>query len=183
MTLVLRTQSGEELDSGFYGNFMKLSRIGKYTFETKDLCGLVKNLAENPNLKKAEVFGYSTNEFWKLEKPYESSVIQKCIDSIAENDATNFDNFIEKNRELSAGDKIKLMDDKIRIPVKICRLKKLIKIGEYEIENFQFVQLAYYLIHGGFCGWYKETPDFAKSALLAIQLSKNDLYNSLHNSF
>jgi len=176
MTLVLITKSGEELDSGFYEAFMKLSRIGKYSFETKDLCSLAQNLAENPELKKARLFGYDTERVWELERRYNSLFMLKRVSSIIEKNTDELDDFIQQNRELSAEEKIEIMKDKIDVPVEVHRLEKFVKIGEYEIENFHFVSMICYILRGGFNGW-RQTPDFAKSALVAMQLSKNPLYN------
>jgi hypothetical protein len=160
---------------------MKLSRVGKYTFETKDLCSLAQNLAENPGLKEARIFGYNADKFWGMEKKYNFAFMQKRINFLL-NKNNEIADFVRKNHQLSVEDKMKLIEDKIEIPVEIHRFKGFLDIGDYEIENSHFVSMIYYILGGGYNGWAEETPDFVKSAFIAVRLSKNPLYSSFHNN-
>ena len=178
MTLVLQTKSGEQIDAGYYKGFMKLSRIGKYAFETRDLCGLIQNLAENPRLREARLFGYDEKKVWELEEGYNSSLMQRRVSYLFGQDTGELEKFVNNNRELSAEEKIEMMKDKIEVPVRVHRFRGFLDIGDYEIGNSQFVQFAYYILNGGFDSWAGELPKFAKDAKIAIQLSGNTLFKS-----
>jgi len=178
MSLGLMTKSHGIIDSGFYKAFMKLSLVGKYAFETKDLCDLAQSLAENPRFKEAIIFGYDADKFWQLEKEYNSVFGLKRISSLIEKNSDEITSFVRENRQLSAEEKIELMTNKIEVPVRVYRFKKSVKIGEYEIGNSQFVQMMYYIFNGGFNGWAGPQPDFVKSAFTAIKASRSSLYKS-----
>ncbi len=177
MSLDLITKSHGVVNSGFYKAFMKLSLLGKYAFETKDLCNLAQSLAENPKLKRAKIFAYNEDKFWQLEKEYNYKFFLMRMNSISSDSEEQIRKFIRENSELSAEEKIALMEDKAEVPVKISKLKEVVKIGEYEIGNPHFASMMAYILHGGFNGW-REVPDFAKSASDAVEASKNPLYKS-----
>lgn len=177
MTLDIITKSHGSIESGFYMSFTKLFRMGKYAFETKDLCGLAKILAENPEIKELKICGYDVKKFWQLEEEYEKPQHHKYIAAVINNDDKEFDDFVFKNRELSAEDKAKSINSLMTLPVKINYRDKAIKIGEYEIEKGHFICFINYILNGGFCGWLnKEKPDFVEEALIAINTSKNPLF-------
>jgi hypothetical protein len=175
MVIPLLTKSHGVIDAGFNKAFMKFSHLGKYSFETKDLCGLAQNLADNPRLKEARIFGYDTEKVWELEEGYNSEFFQKRMNFFLDGNNEIVD-FVKKNRKLSAEEKAKLMGSQIKVPVRIHRFREMIEVGEYELEKNYFVQFLYYVVRGGYNGWTEEMPDFAKAAFLAIQSSRNRLY-------
>lgn len=175
MSLYLITKSHGIIECGFYGAFMKLSRIGEYCFETRDLCQLAQNLAENSELKEARIFGYNEDKFWEMEGKYNLAFVQKRVEAyLGEKDET--EDFVKKNRELTLEEKTELMNDKIEVPVTISKTGKSVNMGKYEIENHYFAQMLYYILNGGYIGWRDFVPVFVKPALSAIETSKNLLY-------
>jgi hypothetical protein len=176
MTLELRTKSHGNVEAGFYAAFTKLSRIGKYAFETRNLCELARTLAENPKIKKLQICGYNINKFWQLSDEYEGVLKEKCIDSVVNDKEEELDDFLAENRDLSIEDKAKSVDNLRILPVKIDYKKKTIKIGEYEIEKTHFIIFMHYLLHGGFCGWLEgDKPDFVDDIMILINTSNNPL--------
>lgn len=175
MTLILKTKSHGDIDAGFFAGFMKLSRIGDYDFETKDLCSLAKCIAENPQLKELDISGYDLKEFWILERAYRRTCTDERIKSYLETDEAAFDIFLIKQRELSPEDKSDLMDKHKMFQVQVKR--ESVRIGKYDIENPHFASMMYYLAHGGFFGWSGETPDYAEDAYLAMKTSKNPIFS------
>lgn len=180
MTFCVFTESHGYVDCGFYGAFMKLSRIGKYAFETRDFCDLTKSLAENSELVEAKISGVDEEKFWELEEKEKSEYISRRISSILNKSEEEIREFVRENARLSIEDKVKLMGSRIEVPVEIDKPGEIVKIGEYVFENSQFMQLTGYILNGGHFGW-RETPDFVKSADAAIKHSKNSLYESLRH--
>ena len=178
MTLEIMTKSHGDVEAGFYSGFTKLSRIGKYAFETRNLCELAKTLAENPEIKEVQICGYDIKKFWQLSDEYERVLRKKCIDSVLKEKEEELDAFILENRELSTEDKAKSINNLMTVPVKVDYKKKIIKIGEYEIEKPHFMFLVHYLLNGGFCGWGGDKPDFVDDIMILINTSSNPLFRN-----
>ena len=179
MTLVLKTESHGEVDSGFFSAFTKLARIGDYAFETKDICELTRFLANNPKLKELKIHAYPVDNFWKIEDKYLNSFA-----NLKDYSSKGIDAHIEKNQgKLSLEDKTDVISDGMTIPVKIER--NAIRIGKYLVENFHFGLMAIYLANGGWLGWLdnRDKPDFAEPTIQAIKKSNSRVFRKAKRHF
>lgn len=172
MTLVLRTESGD-IDAGFYISFMQFSRIGEYAFPTKNLCKIIKDIADNPDLKQGEILSYNVNKFWKRVQEYKSRLVSLLLETGKY--------FSEDVENLSLEDEFDFSNESFIIPVEISKDYNSIKIGKYNISSKSFCSMAVYLSKGGFLGWEKgKEPKFSKLTFFAIMNSKNPLFKYLH---
>lgn len=179
MTLVLKTESHGEVDSGFFSGFTKLARIGDYAFETKDLCELVKYIAGNPELKELKIHAYPSDSFFKMRDRYINSFA-----NLEDYTQKGIDEYIEGNQgKMSLKDKAGIIQDGMSLPVKI--EEDAIKIGKYTIENFHFGLMAFYLARGGWCGWpdEKDKPDFSEPTIQAIRKSDSPVFKKAKEHF
>lgn len=175
MTLVLRTKSHGDVDSGFFSGFTKLARIGDYAFETKDLCELAQILANNCQLKELKIHAYPVDSFFRMRDKYMNSFA-----SLKSYSSKSIDAYIEENQgKLSLEDKTDIIGNGITISIKMER--NAIRIGKYLVRNFHFGLMACYLANGGWLGWLdnKDKPDFAEPTVSAIKKSKNKFYKRL----
>ncbi len=183
MTLVVKTKSHGEIEAGFYSIFTKLTRLGKYTFEVKDLCDLAQYLANNPETKELQISGYHTDKFWEMEKRYIESFGELLSNSEDINKSVLSelsDIFFKQNQgKISLEERADLMTERRAIPVKIGEDRDSLKIGEYELEDIHFGRMIHYLARGGFVGWSRDKPSFAEPTLSALKESKNPLYKKL----
>jgi hypothetical protein len=56
MTLTIKTESQEEIELNLFSDY-EFARIGKYVFPTRNLCSLIKEIADNPLSRKGRLVG------------------------------------------------------------------------------------------------------------------------------
>ncbi len=174
MTLLLETKSHGTVESGFFASFTQMARIGQYAFETKDLCNLAKTLAENPKLQNLEISGCGLDQYRQLEKKYMNLIMKNYVSLSDE----AFDEFAEETQgNLPLEAKVELINVRKIVPINVGHDD--IKIGEYTIENNEFASMMYYFVNGGFFGWAEREPSFIAPTIVAIQMSKNSLFNGM----
>ncbi len=167
MTLLLRTESHGVLESGFWGPFTQLSRIGEYSFSTRHMCDVAKHFADNSNALESRILSYDLNKFEDREG------LERC-----------FDELDKKQGEISVEDDVNLNSDGEIVPVRILEDEKSISIGKYRISSIEFGRMAIYLAEGGFMGWLDDnSPAFAAQTIEAIKNSKREFYREVREEY
>lgn len=180
MTLEVLTKSHGGVESGFFGPFTQLARLGKYTFATKVLCLMSQYLAENPDKKEIEILGYDIDKFWEIEEEYCKNLVKLISNTPKSFISTFVGIYLEQNQgEVPEKDAQDLARKGEIIPVSIDDDEESITIGEYKIADIHFGRMIHYLANGGLFGWEGEKPDYAKSTTEAIKKSKNPLFKKL----
>ena len=181
MTLIIKTESHGDIESGFFCNFTQMVRLGKYAFKTETLCNLVQYLAKNPDKKEIEISGYDVDKFWEIENKHRKNLAGLISDTSKFFVSQIVDIYIKENRgKLSEEDTQDLVKEGEIIPIDIDNNKKLITIGEYEIEDIHFGIMMYYITRGGWIGWPENTkPDYAEPTIKAIKKSRNPLFKKI----
>ncbi len=170
MTLELITKSHGIIDAGFFVNFTKLTRLGEYTFEVKDLCELGRYLAKNSSIPPdTHISGFNLKTYEELFNEYMSGFSGvKSREEVYE--------YINGRGQLSLEEKAHIIGKRIKIPVRA--EKDAIKIGKYEIGYREFAAMIHYLLHGGFIGWCDSKPDFVDDILIDISNSRNPIFST-----
>lgn len=168
MTFELKTLNHGEIEAGFFSCFVQYTMFGEYAFATRHFCELVQYLAKNPNAKEARIGGYSKEEFWKKQEDHAQGIIELIsrADKSSKDLGEQVDQYFQKE-EVETNTNVTL------VPVKVYEEK--IQIGNYQIEAEEFAIFSKYVAGGGFFGWDKNEPDFAKPTLNAIKKSKSPL--------
>jgi len=180
MTLILKTESHGEIESGFYSAFVQFTRIGEYAFVTKHLCDLIRDFAENPDAREGRIIGYNLGKFEERMDEYLGRLIQTFVEQEEESymsGSTSLDQRLESN-EIDIEDEIDIYNEGQIIHVEIEDNGSIICVGEYKISFCHFGIMALYLADGGFMGWREnEIPEFAEGLRSTIKTSQNPLYN------
>lgn len=185
MTLILKTESHGEVESGFYGAFTQFTRLGEYTFATRHFCELAQHIAERSNIKGGKILGYNLDKFWQKRSDYMGELIQMIIEAeesyLPELQKYEMDKKLEREQgEISLEDEVDLYDEGRMIPVIVSNNESYINIGKYKISGLHFGRMAVYLANGGFIGWINEQkPEFAEATIEAIRNSKRGLYKEV----
>jgi hypothetical protein len=187
MTLILKTKSHGNIESGFFGPFTEFIRLGDYSFTTKDFCNLVKDIAENPDEKDGRIVGFDDpEEYFVKFRNNMNEFAQEVLDAQKYHPKSHKSQqaYIDRQTEINGGrnsseDRLDLQNNGKLIPVKITD-KDSIVIGVYEIPAPEFSYMAVYVANGGFLGWKNnKKPEFAKSAIEAIEKSRNSFYKTV----
>ena len=88
MTLMLETESHGDVESGFYGAFMQLARLGEYTFATKHLCDLIQYFAKNNKATETKAIAYDLDTFEAGNTRYHQQLFQLFLKEIEGSDLT-----------------------------------------------------------------------------------------------
>ncbi len=171
MTFELKTINHGEIEAGFFSCFVQYTTFGEYSFATRHFCELVKYLAENPDAKDARIGGYTEDVFWKKQENHRRGLLELIAraDRSSEELGEQVDEYFKK-------EEIEPSTDITLVPVKVYQDK--IQIGNYQVEAEEFTIFSRYVAGGGFLGWDKNEPDFAKPTLNAIKKSKSNLFKS-----
>jgi hypothetical protein len=185
MTLLLETQSHGEVESGFFSTFTQFARLDKHTFATRHFCELAQSLAENPQVRKAQLLSYNLDKFWQRQKEHVDEFTQVLMEAeqsyLPELQKFDMDRQLKgKQGQISIEDEVNMYDEGRMIPVIVTDDEKLISIGDYKIAALHFGRMAVYLAHGGFLGWMDgQKPEFAEPTIEAIKLSNRKLYRQV----
>lgn len=176
MTLMLRTRSHGDIESGFCGVDVTMSRIGSYAFSTKELVTAIREVARNPELKKITMRAVDEEVYWHMHGVFLSEAASLI--------------FSEKNPFDGKGPiKIEVGYDSSRLDNVLTRFGKPvefnvsesgeeIKVGEYIISDKHFGRFSHYLIGGGFFGWDR-VPKFAAGGREDLEASEHPLFRAL----
>ncbi len=185
MTLLLKTESHGEVESGFYSTFTQFARLGEHTFATRHLCELVQHLAENPHVHKTKILGYNLDKFWQRQGEHVQELIQMTLEAeqsyLPELQRFDIDRRLESQQgEISVEDDVDLYNHGRMIPVRVTDDERLITIGDYRVSVLHFGRMAVYLANGGFLGWMNgQKPEFVEPTIDAIKNSRRELYREI----
>ena len=76
---MLETESHGDVESGFYGAFMQLARLGEYTFATKHLCDLIQYFAKNNKATETKAIAYDLDTFEAGNTRYHQQLFQQRL--------------------------------------------------------------------------------------------------------
>ena len=185
MTLILKTESHGEVESGFYSTFTQFARLGEYTFGTRHLCELVQYLAENPEVNRAQILGYDLDKFWQRFSDNTQELIKMITEAeqsyLPELKRFDMERQLERQQgEVIVEDEVDLYNEGRMIPIRVIDNERSIKIGSYKVSVLEFGRMAIYLANGGFMGWMNDKkPEFAEPTINAIKNSTRELYREI----
>ena len=139
MTLLLKTESHVEVESGFYRTFTQFARLGEHTFATRHLCELIQHLAEYPQVSQTQIISYDLDKFLQRLEDYAQELTQ--IKTEAEQSyLPNLQKYEiigklgRKQNKISLENELDLYNEGKIIPVIVTDDEKAISIGEYKIS-------------------------------------------------
>lgn len=180
MTYIIETESLGNIESGFYSGFVEFIRIGKYAAPTEHFCGLVRSLADNPEIKKGKFLVYPESKF--LERFSDS--IADLVKQVTKEPSwlSGLENWKDPQQQgrVRLEDEVDMLNERYSIPVDISSDGKKIDFGEYSIISIHFARFAWYVAKGGIVGWIEGgEPDYADQTIKAIRDSRNPLFTEL----
>jgi len=181
MTLVVYTESHGEVESGFFAFFTQFTRLGDYTFVTKQFCEISRQFAENPRAKHGRILAYNTEKFWRrFEEGFDDAMqnIDDCVRKFKCFKPEIVTQSIVTNGNSSLEDELDLGNEGEIVPIYISDDEKTVTIGKYNMLANQFGFMAYYAAHGGWLGWSPgHEPDYAQPTLQALNSSERLYFN------
>lgn len=180
MTLVVLTISHGELECGFQGGFTQFFRFGEYTFATKHLCEIAKQIADDTSVLEGKILAYDVDKFWEKNSEYIGEMMEgigQIFNSyLPKLHRVEFERKIEsKQGKVSIEDEYDFKGEGEFVPIKIKEDEVI--LGDYTIPVEEFAGMCFYTARGGFFGWMNgAAPDFAEETMIAIKNSKNPLY-------
>ena len=185
MTLILKTESHGEVESGFYAAFMQFARLGEYTFATRHLCEAIQYLAENNKTLETKLLGYDPDKFWTGSTAYHQKIARLILEQAGQSTlpASKEAGLKKQLEQWQTEIHIKDGEDDVYspgriIPVTVIKEEQSILIGDYQISSVHFGRMSRYLANGGLFGW-GNPPQFAEITMKAIQNSSRELYRSI----
>ncbi len=173
MTLELITKSHGNIESGFFAAYTSLFRMGDYTFATQHLYELITHIAKNSPPITGTLFTFNADAFSEGYATYNTNLVKK----IAELDVSVLEKFIEsKQGKISPEQEKNVYQTWRKTPVTVT--SDTVTIGKYIIAGGHFEFMAVYACNGGWFGWSREAPFYAKAAAEAIQGTENPLFKS-----
>lgn len=138
MTLILKTESHGEVESGFYSTFTQFARLGEYTFATRHLCEFARHIAEKPNIKDGRILGYDLDKFWQRVDNHMEELTQIISEAeqsyLPELHKFEIDRELERQQgEISLEDEVDLYDEGRMIQIKITNDDSYVDIGKYKV--------------------------------------------------
>ena len=185
MTLILKTESHDDIESGFYSIFTQFARLGEHTFATRHLCELVQHLAKHPQVSEAQILGYDLDKFWQRQKDY----IQELMQMLAEAEESYLPELQRSDMErqlegqqggISVEDGVDLYNEGRMVLVRVSDDERSISVGDYRVSALHFGRMAAYLANGGLMGWMNsQKPEFSEPTIKAIKNSRRKLYREI----
>lgn len=179
MTTTIFTESNEELPVSYFLDY-EFARIGKYVFPSRNLCNLIKEIAENPCAKEARLIG---------DVPSGIEILDELFlfdDSGRVKEMVSRKNRVIGSEPLDSRDMLfPLKFDRI-IPVQISDDYSSMTIGDYKIRA-PLGWFANYLTFGSSTNWgvprrRERVPDFAEQASEALMKSENPIFGRTEHS-
>lgn len=172
MTLYVSTARGDQIPAGFTSVMVGVTRLGDYSFATRDFCRLVADLAGRASRYETGIMG--------AERPpsYGEARLSEAIAGMAAgltglSEWTSMENALEDAGYAYERD---VIEGSSKVGVLSDPGSGRLAVGKYGLDSWNASILSAHVALGGVAGWGGGTPSYASRAVDALKRAENGLF-------
>jgi len=177
MTLLLNTSSHGTVESGFFGCYTGMARLGEYAFLTQHVCNIGRALADNASIRSASLPSFPPDFYWEQQGLHFAQVMKDISQSFEEG------TLLEYRVKPAMAEHLELLCQTTRVPLTVEPDESGVQMGIYRIPAWDFGYFVRYLARGGITGWSmadaSQKPAYADLTLEAIRMSRRPLFSEI----
>ena len=177
MTYQLTTCSHGVIQSGFFGTFTQMVRLGVYVFLTKNFCEQVQEIAEDSDLRIGKLLSFSKQIYLERRAEQRNTLLETLV---RQGSKAADELIIDQQMGPSIDDELDLRGEGTMVPLRITSSARDIVVGQYRVTASRFASFSTYIASGGFFGWCDGVvPRWAQRSLDSLSISYHPLFGSL----